>query len=269
MTSRDRKAHEPLPAVSVGALVGRSVVITGTGATTGLGRSLPIAFAEAGADLTLNHFGQDQGAYDQLLGELRDRGAHVVAIEGDICDSAVANGLIAAAAQAHGAVDVLINNAAISTPTFLLDMKPEIWQRTLDVNLTAAYLTTRAALEIMIAQRRGRIINIASQIAQKGAVEHAHYAAAKAGMIAFTKSVAREVGHYGITANCVAPGPIRTALMDNVSQQWQHDKLAELVIPRFGTPEEVVPAALLLASDPGGNLFTGQTLGPNCGDVMP
>jgi 3-oxoacyl-[acyl-carrier protein] reductase len=258
-----------MPAVSVGELVGRSVVITGTGATTGLGRSLPLAFADAGADLTLNHLGQDPRAYGQLLDELRDRGAHVVSIEGDISDGTVATDLIDAAAEAHGTVDVLINNAAISTPVSLLDMAPEVWQRTLDVNLTAAYFTTRAALHIMITQRRGRIINIASQIAQKGGVEHAHYAAAKAGMIAFTKSVAREVGEYGITANCVAPGPIRTTLMDNVSPQWQQDKLAELVIPRFGTPDEVVPAALLLASDPGGNLFTGQTLGPNCGDVMP
>jgi 3-oxoacyl-[acyl-carrier protein] reductase len=258
-----------MPAVSIGELVGRSVVITGTGATIGLGRSLPIAFADAGADLTLNYLGQDPRAYDHFLGELHDRGAHVVAIEGDISDGGVATGLIDAASQAHGAVDVLINNAAISTPARLLDMGPEAWQRTLDVNLTAAYYTTRAALDIMIAQRRGRIINIASQIAQKGGVEHAHYAAAKAGLIGFTKSVAREVGEYGITANCLAPGPIRTALMDNVSPQWQRDKLAELVIPRFGTPEEVVPAALLLASDPGGNLFTGQTLGPNCGDVMP
>lgn len=87
-------------------------------------------------------------------------------------------------------------------------------------------------------------------------------------MIAFTKSIAREVGAFGITANCVAPGPLNTRLMRNVSQQWRDDKLAELVIPRFGEPSEVVPSVLFLASDPGGNLYTGQTLGPNSGDVM-
>ena len=120
----------------------------------------------------------------------------------------------------------------------------------------------------MIKQNFGRIINISSQIGQKGSVEHCHYCAAKAGMIGFTKALAREVGDKGITVNCIAPGPIKTQLSKNTSEEWLSNKAKELVIPRFGEIEEVLPSAIFLASEPDGNLFTGQTLGPNCGDVM-
>ena len=99
-------------------------------------------------------------------------------------------------------------------------------------------------------------------------MEHCHYAAAKAGVIGFTKSLAWEMGAYGITANCIAPGPIETQLMGVVSDDWRQGKQAQLALPRFGTLEEVLPSAIFLASDPDGNLYTGQTLGPNLGDVM-
>ena len=254
---------------SLGRLVGRSVVITGSGAGTGLGRSLAIGFARSGADLTLNHLGEDQAAFDAFLQELRSLGARVATVEGDISREEVAAALVERALHDHGTVDVLVNNAAISAPAPTATMSLATWQRTIDVNLSGVFLATRAALRPMMAQRRGRIITISSQIAQKGGREHGHYAAAKAGVIAFTKSVALEVAEHGITANCIAPGPLNTRLMEHVSEQWRRDKLHELVIPRFGEPDEVVPTALLLASDPAGNLYTGQTLGPNCGDVMP
>lgn len=246
----------------------RSVVITGVGGGPGLGYELPLAFARAGGDLTLNVFGESERDMDQLLTELTSLGVDPPVVEGDISQESTAQGLIDASVARYGRVDVLVNNASISTPTMCCDLSLEKWQRTIDVNLTSVFLTTRAALNPMKEQRTGRIINIASQVGQKGAVEHPHYAAAKAGVIALTKSVAREVGEYGITANCVAPGPLDTRLMRKVSQQWKDQKLDELVIPRIGHPEEVVPSVMFLASDPGGNLYTGQTLGPNCGDVM-
>jgi 3-oxoacyl-[acyl-carrier protein] reductase len=260
--------HEPWP-VGFGRLVGRSVVITGSGAGVGLGRSLAIGFAHAGADLMLNHIGEEPAAFEAFLQELRAIGARVGTVEGDISHEEVATALVDRAVRDHGGVDVLINNAAVSAPAATATMSLATWQRTIDVNLTGVFLATRAALVPMLAQRRGRIISVASQIALKGGREHSHYAAAKAGIIAFTKSVALEVADHGITANTIAPGPLNTRLMASVSEQWRQDKLAELVIPRFGEPEEVVPTALLLASDPAGNLYTGQTLGPNCGDVMP
>lgn len=250
------------------SLLGKSVVITGAGTGRGLGRELCLGFARAGAHLTLNVYRDDEEDVTSLLHELRSFGVRASSIEGDISTETVANEVVDAALGAYGRVDVLVNNAGISTPTLVHEMSLAVWQRMLDVNLTGVFLPTRAVLKVMLKQQSGRIINIASQVGQKGGVEHAHYAAAKAGVIAFTKSVAREVGSSGITANCIAPGPLDTRLMENVSAQWRTNKINELVIPRLGLAEEVVPSALFLASSPGGDLYTGQTLGPNCGDVM-
>lgn len=246
----------------------KSVVITGVGGGPGLGWELPLAFARAGATLTLNAYQESAQDLSDLSAELKALGTEPEIVTGDISTEAVAQDLVDTAVARHGRVDVLVNNASISTPSRCQEMTLEQWQRTIDVNLTSVFLTTRAALKPMTTQRSGRIVNIASQVGQKGAVEHGHYAAAKAGVIAFTKSIAREVGGLGITANCVAPGPLNTRLMRNVSDEWREQKFAELVIPRFGEPSEVVGSVLFLASDPTGNLYTGQTLGPNCGDVM-
>lgn len=250
------------------SLVNQSVVITGAGTGRGLGRELCLGFARAGANLTLNVYRDDSAAVASLLDELHAFGVHAESVEGDISTETVAEELIESALATHGRIDVLVNNAGISTPTLVHEMSLAVWRRMLDVNLTGVFLPTRAALKVMLSQQSGRIINVASQVGQKGGVEHAHYAAAKAGVIAFTKSVAREVGSRGITANCIAPGPLDTRLMENVSAEWRANKIGELVIPRIGLAEEVVPSALFLASSPAGNLYTGQTLGPNCGDVM-
>ncbi|WP_329246835.1 SDR family oxidoreductase [Actinoallomurus sp. NBC_01490] len=248
---------------------GKAVAITGSGPGRGIGRALAAGFAAAGADLVINHLEEDTHGLDTFLAELRGHGGNVVTVPGDIAREEVAERLVATTVRSYGRIDVLVNNAAISTQSRVHEMPTEMWDRMLAVNLTAVFLTTRAAVRRMIAQRYGRVINIASQLALKGGVDHAHYAAAKAGVIGFTKSVAREGGAYGITANCIAPGPIDTQMMRNVPSEWTENKRAELVIPRFGDPEQVVPTALLLASEPGGDLYTGQTLGPNCGDVMP
>jgi len=248
-------------------LAGKAVAITGSGPGRGIGRELAAGFARAGADLVLNHVETDGVA--EFLDELRGHGGRVLAVPGDISQEDVAERLVATTVRELGRIDVLVNNAAISTQARVHEMATDLWDRMLAVNLTAVFLTTRAAVPHMRARRRGRIINIASQLGIKGGVDHAHYAAAKAGVIGFTKSVALELGADGITANCVAPGPIDTQMMAGVAREWRDAKLAELAIPRFGDPEQVVPTALFLASEPGGDLYTGQTLGPNCGDVMP
>lgn len=118
-------------------------------------------------------------------------------------------------------------------------------------------------------QKWGRIINISSQLGIKGGIGLSHYSAAKAGVIGLTKSLALELAPDNVLVNSIAPGPIETPLVDGISESWKAAKRAELPLGRFGRPEEVAPAAILLASDPGGNLFVGQTLGPNSGDVMP
>jgi len=249
-------------------LQGKVAIITGASAGFGMSRGFPEGFAREGANLVLNHFGQNAEEMENFRLELENSGVRVLLVEGDVSREETAVRLVDTAMEAFGKIDILLNNAGISKPKLLVDMRYEDWKRMLGVHLDGVFLTCRQVLPHMIQNRFGRIINIASQVGQKGSIEHCHYAAAKAGMIGFTKSLAREVGQYGITANCIAPGPIVTQLMGEVSEEWVQRKAAELVLPRFGKIEEVVPSAIFLASEPDGNLYTGQTLGPNLGDVM-
>lgn len=249
-------------------LEGKVAVITGAGPGEGIGRAIALAFVKEGAKLSLNYLASNKNVEEQFNKELVDYGENICVVEGDISKESTAEELIKKTIETFGRIDILVNNAGISTPVLLKDMSVLNWDRMLEVNLRSVFLTTKFAVPSMISQGFGRIINISSQVGQKGSVEHCHYAAAKAGVIGFTKSLAMELGEYGITANCIAPGPISTQLMNEVSEEWRSGKMKELVIPRFGKVEEVAPSAVFLASSPDGNLYTGQTLGPNCGDVM-
>lgn len=204
----------------------------------------------------------------KLLEELHDYGSMVIVTEGDISQEKVVSELVEKTIAEYGRIDILVNNAGILTQSLIKDMTVETWDQMINIDLKSVFLTTRSVVNHMINQKYGRIINIASQTAQKGGIELSHYAAAKAGVIGFTKSIALELGAYNITANCIAPGPIETELFYAIEEEWKRQKRSELAIPRFGKVEEVAPTAVLLASDPDGNIYTGQTLGPNCGDVM-
>jgi 3-oxoacyl-[acyl-carrier protein] reductase len=149
----------------------------------------------------------------------------------------------------------------------VLDMPVEDWDRVLSVNLRGPFLCARALMGQMLERGSGRIINVASQLGQIGGVEAAHYSASKAGLIGLTKALAREVCARGVLVNAIAPGPIRTPLLDGETEEWRRAKLAELPIGRFGEVSEVTPTAVLLASGDG-SYYVGQTLGPNGGDVM-
>jgi len=142
-----------------------------------------------------------------------------------------------------------------------------MWDQMMAVNLRSVFLCSRAVLKPMIARKYGRIINIASQLGHKGAAEMAHYAAAKAGVIGFTKSLAYEVARDGITVNAICPGPIETALFRGIPEEWRKRKLAELPIGRAGTVDEIAPTAVLLASAEGA-YYVGATMNPNGGDIM-
>jgi 3-oxoacyl-[acyl-carrier protein] reductase len=148
-------------------------------------------------------------------------------------------------------------------------MSPQQWQQTLDVDLTGVFLTCRAVIPQMVQRGGGRVINIASQLGIKGGRGLTHYSAAKAGVIGLTKALALEVAEHGVLVNAIAPGPVQTAMVEGITEEWKAAKRAELPLGRFGTPQEVAPTAVLLASTPGGDLYVGQTLGPNSGDVMP
>lgn len=245
-----------------GRLAGRTALVTG--AARGIGAAIALGFAAEGASVCVNDR-RDGPELQALLGRL---GECAVACTADVSDEQDAKRLIATAVQELGSVDVLVNNAGVLTESLLEDMPVAMWDQMIGVDLRSVFLCTREVLPHMLGRRFGRIINVASQLGQKGGTGLAHYSAAKAGVIGLSKALALEVGDRGVTVNCIAPGPIDTALVADISEDWKVAKRAELPLGRFGRPEEVAPTAVLLAASPDGDLYTGQTLGPNSGDVM-
>ncbi len=248
-------------------LKGRTAFITG--GVTGIGRAIALAYASEGARVAVNHIGMESQAL-ALAEELREKSKQdVLALEGDVSCQEQVQHMIETVEKRFGKIDILVCSAGIDQKVSLVDMTVEDFDRILGVDLRGVFLCCKFAVPGMIEHGYGRIINITSQLGQIGGVNTSHYSAAKAGVIGFTKSLARELGAYGITANCIAPGPVATDMfLKSIPVQWQEEKLKALPIGRIGNPCEVAPAAVLLASDPDGSFFTGQTLGPNGGDVM-
>lgn len=241
-------------------LQGRTALITG--AASGIGRAVAAHYLAAGARVVVADLSPRAA---EIAGELgADGGVVLDATDEDAVDAAVA-----AATEMLGRIDVLVTSHGILTQSPMVDMSLALWQETLSVDLTSVFLLNRAVLPGMLGQGGGRIVNVASQLGIKGGESLAHYAAAKAGVIAMTKSLALEVSSRGVLVNAIAPGPIETPMLDGIDDEWKRAKRAELPLGRFGTADEVAPTAVLLASDPGGNLYVGQVLGPNSGDVMP
>ncbi|MFI1733294.1 SDR family NAD(P)-dependent oxidoreductase [Streptomyces acidicola] len=234
------------------------------GAAGGIGAAIATAFVAEGARVVLaDHDG------DRAAATARSAVA-VGSVRVDITEEAsVAAAVADAEARLGGGIDILVNSAGILTEAPVAEMSLATWAQTLAVDLTGVFLCCRAVLPGMTARGSGRIINVASQLGIKGGIGLAHYAAAKAGVIGFTKSLALEAAPHGVLVNAIAPGPVETPMVDGITEEWKDAKRAELPLGRFGRPEEIAPTAVLLASDPGGNLYTGQTLGPNSGDVMP
>lgn len=229
---------------------GRAVVVTG--GASGIGKAIAEAFTANG---------------DRVAVLDRSGAAGTIAV--DVSDEASVKAAFAAAREELGAINILVNSAGLLTESRLEDMTLAMWNETISVDLTGVFLCCREVVGEMRQQKWGRIINIASQLAIKGGTGLSHYSAAKAGVVGLTKALALETAGDNVLVNSIAPGPIETPLVDGISEDWKAAKRAELPLGRFGKPAEVAPTALLLASDPGGNLFVGQTLGPNSGDVMP
>jgi 3-oxoacyl-[acyl-carrier protein] reductase len=241
-------------------LAGRTALVTG--AASGIGHAIAAHYLAAGATVVL----ADRA--ESVVGEARDLGA-ADGLVFDATDEQQVADTVAAATAVLGRIDILVTSHGILTQSPLAQMPLVQWQETLDIDLSSVFLLNRAVLPGMLAAGDGRIINVASQLGIKGGESLAHYAAAKAGVIAMTKSLALEVSSQGVLVNAIAPGPIETPLLDGIDENWKTAKRAELPLGRFGTADEVAPTAVLLASNPGGNLFVGQVLGPNSGDVMP
>jgi 3-oxoacyl-[acyl-carrier protein] reductase len=244
-----------------GVLQGRRALVTG--GASGIGRAIAEAFLAEGARVVL--LDRDETLVEQAA---RDVGA-AGSVAADVADEAQVRQAVTDAEQTLGDIDVLVNAAGILTQAPLVEMSLAQWQQTIDVDLTGVFLMCRHVVPGMVHRGAGRVINIASQLAIKGGESLTHYSAAKAGVIGLTKALALEVSRSGVLVNAIAPGPIETPLVEGISEDWKTAKRAELPLGRFGRPEEVAPTAVLLASSPGGDLYVGQTLGPNSGDVMP
>ncbi|MGW4077189.1 SDR family NAD(P)-dependent oxidoreductase [Streptomyces sp. NEAU-174] len=245
----------------MGALDGRTAFITG--GASGIGRAVVEAYVAEGARVVVAD--RDAERAKAVAGRTGAAGHAAV----DVSDPAAVEAVVSAVVGEFGGIDVLVNAAGILTESPLMEMDPRVWSETLAVDLTGVFLCCRYAVPQMAERGWGRVINIASQLGIKGGRSLSHYAAAKAGVIGLTKSLALEVAERGVLVNAIAPGPIDTPLVAGITPEWKAAKQAELPLGRFGRPEEVAPTAVLLASDPGGNLYVGQTLGPNSGDVMP
>lgn len=246
-------------------LQNQRAVISGAG--SGIGKAIAIEYAKAGATLVLTDI--NQNALNVVAACCKQEGANVQTVISDVRTPTGAVAGVKQCVEAFGGIDILVNNAGILTQAPCEEVTLSMWDEMINIDLRSVFLASQAAIPSMKNQRHGRIINISSQLGIKGGSELCHYVAAKAGVIGMTKSLAIECAPYGVLVNAIAPGPIETAMVEGISASWKEAKAKELPLGRFGLPEEIAPTALLLASSPGGNLFVGQTLGPNSGDVMP
>jgi 3-oxoacyl-[acyl-carrier protein] reductase len=235
-----------------------------TGASRGIGKAAALALVSQGAKVVIN-YARSSDAAIATVKEITDAGGEAIALQADVSQSAEVDSLIKATLDKFGRIDVLVNNAGITKDTLLLRMKPEQWQAVIDLNLTGVFLCTKAVSKIMLKQRSGRIINIASVAGQMGNPGQANYSAAKAGVIGFTKTVAKELANRGITVNAVAPGFIKTDMTNDLKSD---DIIKFIPLGRYGKPEEVAGTIRFLASDPAAAYITGQVFNVDGGMVM-
>jgi len=248
----------------MGKLSGKTSVITG--GCSGIGRAIAELYAREGAKVGIVDL--DGGKAKQVAGELSSaHGVGTIGVAADVADEAQVKAAFRAMAAALGEVDILVNNAGIDNTAPVDGMSTQMWERMIAVHMTGTFFCTREVLPAMRRRKWGRIINLSSQLAHKGAATMAHYCAAKAGIMGFTKSLAYEVAQEGITANCINPGATQTPLLRSIPDDWLARKKAEIPMGRFGRVEEIAPAALLLASDEGA-YFLGASLNINGGDYM-
>ena len=245
-----------MPDRSEAPLAGRRALVTG--ASGALGRAVAVRFATDGAAVAA-HYHSNRDAAEALVAAIERDGGRAAAVAGDLATIEGANSVVDAAREALGGLDVLVNNAGITRDTLILRMSQVQWDEVLHVNLRSAFACCRRALRTMVRQRDGRIINVSSVVGILGNAGQTNYAAAKAGLIGFTRSLAREVAGRGITVNAVAPGMVVSPLTDALGDDIRQAVLQRIPLGRFADPEDVAGAVAFLAS-PDAAYITGHVL---------
>lgn len=236
-----------------------------TGASRGIGKSIACALAAQGAVVVC--VGTNQEALDSVVAEINATGGRASSVAANIALVDDCERIISYAHEQYGSVDILVNNAGVTRDGMFLKMKDEDWDTVINTNLKGAFMTSRAAWKVMSKQRYGRIINITSIVGQMGNAGQANYCASKGGLIAMTKSNAREMAKRNVTVNAVAPGFITTAMTEGLPDKVKESLSAQIPLERFGTPEDIAHAVVFLASSASGYI-TGQILGVNGGMYM-
>ncbi len=245
-------------------LMGKNAVVTG--ASRGLGRAIALKLAELGANVILN-YRSSANSVEEVVKAIEEKGVKALAVQGDVSSFEDAKNIIDAAVNNFGSIDILVNNAGITKDGLLMRMKEEDFDNVIEVNLKGVFNCTRHAVPIMMKQRRGRIINISSVVGLAGNAGQANYAAAKAGIIGFTKSTAKEIASRGITVNAIAPGFIQTDMTDVLSDKVKETIMNNIPLKKLGEPEDVAETTAFLAS-PAAKYITGQVISVDGGMHM-
>lgn len=245
-------------------LTGKTAIVTG--GSRGIGRAAALTLAEAGADVAVIYAGNTAAA-EETVRLIEEKGRKGLAIQCDVADEAAVTAMVKDVKKELGRIDILVNNAGITRDGLLMIMKEDDWQAVLDTNLTGAFHCTKVVTRLMMKQRSGSIINITSVVGETGNAGQANYAAAKAGLIGFTKSVAKELASRNIRCNAIAPGCIETDMTAVLGEDTVDAMIKTIPMGRVAQPEEVAKAVLFLASDDA-SYITGQTLNVDGGMVM-
>jgi len=247
-------------------LDGRVALVTG--ASSGIGAGVAIALAAAGARVAVNHRSDDElAAALAVVDQVEGHGVTGLAVRADVAIESDVTAMVATVTEAFGSLDILVNNAGHVHVSPVRRMDVADWDTMMAVHLRGTFLTCRAVLDGMFKRDHGRIINTASQLVYLGARNSAHYAAAKAGIIGFTRTLALEIGSRNVTANCVAPGATHTPILDGVDEQFLEDLRQTIPKNRLAEVEDLLPAYRFLAADEAGYI-TGQVISPNGGQVF-
>lgn len=237
-----------------------------TGASRGIGRSVAIDLAKAGAKVVVNYAG-NVAAAQEVEQTIRLAGGEAIIVQGDVANTEAVEAMVNQVMDRFGRIDILVNNAGITRDNLLMRMKEADWDAVMNTNLKGIFNCTKTVSRIMMKQKSGKIINMTSVVGLTGNAGQANYAAAKAGVIGFTKSMAKELASRGITVNAVAPGFIATDMTSILSEQLKTELTTRIPLGRLGSPEDISAAVLFLVSE-AANYITGQTLNVDGGMVM-